>query len=56
MHHRSMEAEVRAILSDAVADVDPVLAWLDESAQIRKETGGVDLPQPSRTAARDVSL
>ena len=54
-HHQSMEAEVRAILSEAVADIDPVLAWLDESAQIREETGGVDLPQPSRTAARDVS-
>lgn len=55
-HHQSMEAEVRAILAEAVAGVDPVLAWLDESAVVRTETGGVDLPLPARTAPRDVSL
>ena len=55
-HHHSMEAEVRAILAEAVATGDPVLAWLDESARVREATGGVELPSPARTAARDVSL
>lgn len=55
-HHQSMEAEARAILSEAVGSVDPVLAWLDESRDVRDELGGVDLPVPARTAARDVFL
>jgi len=55
-HHQSMEAEARAILAEAVAGVDPVLAWLNESASVREELGGVDLPGPARSAARDVSL
>lgn len=29
------------IPSDAVATVDPVLAWLDDSAALRKSAGGV---------------
>ncbi|HEY0218010.1 MAG TPA: Arc family DNA-binding protein [Cellulomonas sp.] len=50
-HHRSVEAEAREILAAAV-DVDPVLAWLDDSAELRDELGGVELPLPGRTAAR----
>lgn len=53
LHNRSLEAEVREILSAAV-NVDPVLGWLDDSASFRTEHGGVELPQPERTAARPV--
>ncbi|VTR77353.1 FitA-like ribbon-helix-helix domain-containing protein [Cellulomonas hominis] len=52
-HHRSVEAEARAILAAAVY-TDPVLAWLDDSADLREEHGGVDLPEAERTAARPV--
>ncbi len=52
-HHRSVEAEVREILSAAV-NVDPVLAWLDDAAELREEFGGVELPVPERTAPRSV--
>ena len=52
-HCRSVEAEAREILSAAVA-VDPVLAWLDDSDDLRKQFGGVDLPMPERTAPRPV--
>lgn len=55
-HHQSMEAEVRAILAEAVSGVDPVLSWLDDSAKLREELGGLDLPMPARSAAREVSL
>lgn len=55
-HDRSLEAEVRAILSDAVSTVDPVLAWLDDSAALRESVGGVDLPEATRSAARPVDL
>lgn len=53
-HHHSLEAEARAILSAAVTDDDPVLAWLDDSAALRAEHGGVDLPLPERSAPRRV--
>jgi plasmid stability protein len=52
-HHRSVEAEAREILSAAVT-VDPVLAWLDDSDELRRQFGGVDLPVPERTASRSV--
>ncbi len=52
-HHRSVEAEVREILSAAVT-VDPVLAWLDDAAELREELGGIELPTSARTAARSV--
>lgn len=52
-HHRSLEAEAREILSAAVT-VDPVLAWLEDSAALRSEFGGLDLPVAERTPARDV--
>lgn len=55
-HHRSMEAEVRAILVDAVAadQPDPVLSWLDHAAAFRDEHGGADLSTPVRRASREV--
>lgn len=52
-HHRSVEAEAREILAAAV-HVDPVLAWLDESAELRTDHGGVDLPVAERSVARPV--
>lgn len=53
-HQRSVEAEAREILAAAV-NVDPVLAWLDDSAELREEHGGVELPQAERTPARPVT-
>lgn len=53
-HSRSLEAEVREILAAAVS-VDPVLAWLNDSAGLRGEHGGVELPAAERTPARPVS-
>lgn len=53
-HSRSLEAEAREILAAAVS-VDPVLAWLNDSAGLREEPGGVDLPAAERTLARSVS-
>ncbi|QHT57930.1 Arc family DNA-binding protein [Cellulomonas sp. H30R-01] len=49
-HDRSLEAEVRAILSDAVTSVDPVVSWLDDSAALGEAVGGVDLPEAARSA------
>lgn len=53
-HGRSVEAEAREILSAAVT-IDPVLAWLDDSDELRRDFGGVELPTPERTAARPVN-
>lgn len=53
LHNRSLEAEARAILAAAVS-VDPVLDWLNGSAQLREEHDGVDLPAAERTPARPV--
>lgn len=54
-HHRSVEAEAREILAAAVS-VDPVLGWLDDSAELRAAHGGLDLPTPERSPAREVDL
>lgn len=48
-HHRSMEAEARAILTDAVSTDDLASAWLD----LARSHGGVELELPSRSVARD---
>ncbi|MDR3068064.1 MAG: Arc family DNA-binding protein [Cellulomonas sp.] len=53
-HSRSMEAEARQILLDVVLPGSPVLTWLDRAAQLREQTGGVDLPAAARTASRAV--
>lgn len=48
-HGRSMEAEVRTILEDAVQDEDDddlISAWM----KLRDEIGGVELDIPPRTA------
>lgn len=54
-HQRSLEAEVREILSAAVR-VDPVLTWLDDSAALRDTAGGVNFPEVERTAPRPVDF
>lgn len=51
-NNRSMEAEARAILSDAVAAGSFVRAW----SQLAEDFGGVDLELPRRAAPRDVDL
>lgn len=48
-HGRSMEAEVRAILTEAVR---PEAAWLQVWHQRFQEVGGVDLELPTRGSAR----
>ena len=45
----------REILAAAVS-VDPVLGWLDDSAELRAAHGGLDLPTPERSPAREVYL
>ncbi|AKU18924.1 hypothetical protein VV02_13975 [Luteipulveratus mongoliensis] len=49
-HGRSMEAEVRQILNDELADRPDDRATLGDLARrLRRETGGVELPIPPRT-------
>lgn len=51
-HGRSMEAEVRAILTSSVGPVDFVHDWLAVAAEYR----GADLPNPERSAPRELEL
>jgi antitoxin FitA len=51
-HGRSMEAEVRAILTSAVDRGDLARAWLETTRHLR----GVDVPLPERSAPRRVDL
>ena len=48
-HGRSMEAEVRAILTDAVR---PESSWLQTWHERFHEAGGIDLDLPSRGSSR----
>lgn len=50
-HNRSMEAEARSILSDAVADTF-AQDWLRVAAAVR----GVELELPERTPPRRIDL
>jgi plasmid stability protein len=52
MHHRSMEAEVRAILSAAVSDTGLPQAWVAATRDLR----GDDLELPARSTPREVDL
>ena len=47
-HGRSMEAEIRAILVNAVAEVSRPVGLFDEIRTISLEHGGVDLELPHR--------
>jgi len=49
-HGRSMEAEVRAILVDAVREPDDVPGLLDVLADRVAQEGGVELDLPRRNA------
>lgn len=49
-HGRSMEAEVRAILVDAVGEPDDAPGLLDVLAERFAEVGGVELDLPRRDA------
>lgn len=50
-HGRSVEAEARAILVDAVQSEDPVRSWLEGLARIGP---GQPLPTPARVPGRDL--
>lgn len=47
---RSMEAEIRAILTAAVGEVDPAADLFTTLLQRFAEAGGVDLPDPPRAS------
>ncbi len=49
---RSMEAEARAILSDAVSGADFAASWLDATRSARGDL----LPIPERSAPRDTEF
>lgn len=51
-HHRSMEAEARAILSAAVREVSLAQSWVDATRELR----GSDLELPERSSPREVDL
>lgn len=51
-HHRSMEAEARAILSAAVREVSLAQSWVDAARELR----GTDLELPERSSPREVDL
>ena len=52
-HDRSMEAEVRAILTDAVVEpANFTVEWVDAVSPWR----GEDIPLPSRSAPRELDL
>lgn len=52
MNNRSMEAEARAILSEAVSAVHFVESWLE----LAREHRGEDLVVPERSSPRDIDL
>ena len=51
-HNRSMEAEVRAILTAAVGADGLVAEWL----ALAKSAGGVELDLPERSTPRELDL
>ncbi len=51
-HDRSMEAEVRAILDEAVGRPNHIAHWLERAKGLR----GDDLELPVRTPPREVDL
>ena len=55
-HGRSMEAEIRAILTDSVTDVDNEQGLFSALVDRFRELGGVDLELPPRTRARAAEL
>ncbi|QOR69339.1 Arc family DNA-binding protein [Ruania alkalisoli] len=51
-HDRSMEAEIRAILEDAVAERTFIVDWIHTAHELE----GVDLTLPERQQPRSVEL
>lgn len=51
-NNRSMEAEARAILSDAVDDQEFGAAWIEMSTKLRGEA----IPLQTRSAPRELDL
>lgn len=48
-HGRSMEAEVRQILTEAVSDPEPETDLITELRRVALAVGGVDLDIPARS-------
>lgn len=55
-NNRSMEAEARAILSEAVRIDTFVTDWLTLADDFRREFGGIDLELPERSVGREIDL
>ncbi len=55
-HGRSMEAEVRAILTDAVSEPAPPQSLADAIRAVAVRHGGLDLERPKRRSQRPVEL
>jgi antitoxin FitA len=55
-HGRSMEAEVRAILTDAVSEPPAPRSLADAIRAVAVRHGGVDLERPQRRPQRPVDL
>jgi len=53
---RSMEAEVRAILAEHLAEPDFGQALIALGDTIRTEFGGIDLPEPEKHLPRELGL
>lgn len=56
-HGRSMEAEVRAILADAVAEPGLVAAWLSLAESVREsDEPQADFAVPERSQPREIDF
>lgn len=55
-HDRSMEAEVREILTASVRTSTFATDWLAMADKFRAEFGGVDLEVPERSLPREIEL
>jgi plasmid stability protein len=57
VHGRSMEAEARAILLDALANTQRAdLSWIEQLIAVGEEVGGVDLEAPADEPASSADL
>ena len=53
---RSMEAEAREILAQALAENRADLSWIEQLIAVGVDVGGVDLPIPEDQPARAADL
>ena len=57
VHGRSMEAEARAILLDALANTQRAdLSWIEQLIAVGEQVGGVDLDTPADEPASSADL